>query len=263
MKNSTATIVAAIIGALALLSATFIGLYHKEDKKEVQKQLHTETSPNTIEEKGNEKIIKIIGSRAIEERIIENTFDCSGLASTQEVQKCFKKIISKGDRIEIDSEIKKALSTNSNTLLSIALKAYLAIQPELKLAFTAPEPEIERLKEYIDNPTRENEREMLRSRYLLFLNAANFQHVFSISKFDIDSGKGQLREIGKGRKTPHNFQVIGTEFGFNTPWCLDKKINCKCRYDLRLKDYKLEGDAVCTGYFGFKPLKVEHLLQLN
>lgn len=193
-----------------------------------------------------------------------NTYSCIDLESPQKVLGCFKNIISQKKILEIDNEIKKALNTNSNTFHGIALRAYLAKQSDFKISFTAPEPEMEKLREYIKYPTRENRSEMLRNhRYLLFLNDLNFQHVFSVSNFDIDSGNGQLREIGKGSETPHNFQVIGSGFGFNTPWCLDKKLNCRCRYDLRLKKSELEGEAVCTGYFNFRPLKVRHLLQLN
>ena len=73
-----------------------------------------------------------------------------------------------------------------------------------------------------------------------------------------------LREIGRGSDTPHKISVRGTRVSFDTPWCLKKLLNCRCRYELRLADgAKLAGKSVCTGYFGFKPLQIRHELRLD
>ena len=180
-------------------------------------------------------------------------------------QSCIAALIAGGDQFAVSDQIREAVASRSERIRGIGLRAYLSSRQEFGVKFVPPAAEMRQLAKYLDNPTRRVKHQMLqRRRYLLFLNEANFTHTFSIAAFDFKTGRGELREIGRGRDTPHKFTVTGTRLSFNTPWCLKKLLNCRCRYEMRLAaNAKLQGSTICTGYFGFKPLRTVHELQLN
>ena len=193
------------------------------------------------------------------------TPNCRTSDPTSEFQSCVAKLIAGGDQFKIDDLIRTAIVSTSQRVRGVALRAYISTRKELDLKFIPPSSEMKKLKSYIASPTRENKHQMLRERrYLIFLNESDFSHAFKITEFDFRTGRGQLREIGRGSDTPHVFNLTGTRLSFDTPWCLKKLLNCRCRYEMKLSEAaRIEGTTVCTGYFGFKPLKVFHEMNLN
>ena len=194
-----------------------------------------------------------------------STTGCQASGAAGPYQSCVAALIAGGDQFAVSDQIRTAVASSSERIRGIGLRAYLSSRPEFGVKFVPPAAEMRQLAKYLENPTRRVKHQMLQQRrYLLFLNEANFTHTFSIAAFDFKTGRGELREIGRGRDTPHKFTVTGTRLSFNTPWCLKKLLNCRCRYELRLAaNAQLQGTTVCTGYFGFKPLKTVHELQLN